>query len=71
VSKNFDLPVPFNWGYAVAQLVEALRYKPEGRVICHPSPAPHFKTFQVFLMYFPKYPSFSTIQSYVPNAALH
>ena len=31
-----------------------------------PSPAPHFKTFQVFLFYFPKCPSFSTMQSYSP-----
>ena len=23
--------LPLNWGHAVAQLVEALRYKPEGR----------------------------------------
>ena len=30
----------------------------------HPSPAPHFKTSQVFLIYFPKCPSFSTPQSY-------
>ena len=29
--------------------------------LLHPSPAPHFKTFQVFLMYCPKRPSFSTI----------
>jgi len=27
----------------------------------HPSPAPHFKTFQVFLIYCSKRPSFSTI----------
>jgi len=27
----------------------------------HPSPAPHFKTFQVFLIYCPKRPSFSTM----------
>ena len=27
----------------------------------HPSPAPYFKTFQVFLIYCPKRPSFSTI----------
>jgi hypothetical protein len=27
----------------------------------HPSPAPHFKTYQVFLIYCPKRPSFSTI----------
>jgi len=30
--------------------------------LLHPSPAPHFKTFQVLLIYFPKCPSFSTIQ---------
>ena len=29
----------------------------------HPSPAPHFKTFQVFLICCPKRPSFSTIQN--------
>jgi len=27
----------------------------------HPSPAPHFRTFQVFLIYWPKCSSFSTI----------
>jgi hypothetical protein len=32
----------------------------------HPSPAPHFKTFQVFMFYFPKCPSFSTTQGYTP-----
>jgi hypothetical protein len=36
----------------------------------HPSPAPHFTTFKVFLIYGPKRPSFSTIQSYAPNVAL-
>ena len=29
----------------------------------HPSPAPHFKTFQVFLICSPKRPSFSTIKA--------
>jgi hypothetical protein len=29
--------------------------------LLHPSPAPHFKTFQVFLIYGPKRPSFSTL----------
>jgi len=24
--------------------------------LLHPSPAPHFKTFQVFLIYSPKFP---------------
>jgi hypothetical protein len=31
--------------------------------LLHPSPAPHFKTFQVFLICCPKRPCFSTIQS--------
>jgi len=39
--------------------------------ILHPFPAPHFKNLQVFLIYFPKCPSCSTIQSYAPNVALH
>jgi len=40
-------------------------------IFLYPSPAPHFKTFHVFLTYFPKYPSFNTIQSHIPNIALH
>ena len=36
----------------------------------HPHPAPHLKTFQILLIHFPKRPSFSTIQSYAPNAVL-
>jgi hypothetical protein len=36
----------------------------------HPSPASHFKTFKVFLIYPQKFPISSTIQSYAPNAAL-
>ena len=32
--------------------------------ILNPPQGPHFKTFQVFLIYFPKCPSFRTIQSY-------
>jgi hypothetical protein len=36
----------------------------------HPSPAPHFKTLKVFLIYCPKRPSYSTIESYAPNVAL-
>ena len=35
-----------------------------------PSPVPHFKTFQVFLIHLLNFPSFSTIQSFVPNVAL-
>jgi hypothetical protein len=38
--------------------------------LLHPSPAPHFRTFQVYLIHSPKYPIFSTTQSYVPYAAL-
>jgi len=34
------------------------------------SPAPHFKPSQLILIYFPKRPSFRTVQSYVPNVAL-
>jgi len=37
--------------------------------LLHPPPALHFKTFQVFLAYYPKRPSFSTIKSYAPNVA--
>jgi hypothetical protein len=37
--------------------------------LLHPSPTPHFKTFQVFLIYCPNRPSFSTIQKHAPNAA--
>ena len=36
-----------------------------------PSPAPRFKTCQVFLIYFPKCPIFNTIQFYAPNVALY
>jgi len=39
--------------------------------ILHPSLAPHFQTVQVFLIYFPKYPRFSTINSYATNVALY
>jgi hypothetical protein len=35
--------------------------------LLHPTPAPDFKTFQVFMIYFSKCPSFSTSQSYDPN----
>ena len=31
--------------------------------LLHPYPAPHFVTFKVFLVYFPKCPIFSTLQS--------
>jgi len=37
----------------------------------HPSPAPHIETFQVFLIFCPKRPSFSTIQSHAPNVAFY
>ena len=35
--------------------------------LLHPSPEPHLKTFQVFLIYFLKSPIFSTIKFYAPN----
>jgi len=37
----------------------------------HPSPAPHFKTMKVFLVYLPKCPIFSTIQRCAPNVVYH
>jgi hypothetical protein len=40
------------------------------RLIIHPSPAPLFKSLQVFLIYFLKCPSFSPVQTYVPKVAL-
>ena len=43
----------------------------QSNYLLYPSPAPHFKTFHVFLTYFPKYPSFNTIQSHIPNIALY
>jgi hypothetical protein len=39
--------------------------------LLHPSPAPHFKTSQVFLICCPKRPSFSNIQSRAPNVTLY
>jgi hypothetical protein len=39
--------------------------------LLQPSPAPHFITSQVFLIYFPNCPSFSTIQNYAPNVAFY
>ena len=37
----------------------------------HSSPAPNFKIFQVFLIYSPQCPSFSTIQNYAPSVTFH
>jgi hypothetical protein len=37
----------------------------------HPSPAPEFKPLQLFPIYCPKCPSFSTIQNHTPNATLY
>jgi len=39
--------------------------------LLHPSPAPHFKTFQAFLICCPERPSFNTTQSHAPNVAFH
>jgi len=41
------------------------------QLIFQPSPAPYFKTFQVFLVDFPKCSSFSTTQTCAPNVALY
>jgi hypothetical protein len=38
--------------------------------LLHPSTAPHLKIVKVFFTYFPKCPSFSTIQRYVPRITL-
>jgi len=38
--------------------------------LLYPYPAPHFKTSQVFLIQLSKCPSFSPVQSYVPNVTL-
>ena len=37
----------------------------------HPSTASHFKPSQVFLIYFLKCPSFTTVQSYTRNVAIY
>jgi len=37
----------------------------------HPSPAPHFGSVKVFLIYCPKYPSFSNIKSYASTVEFH
>ena len=39
--------------------------------LLHPSPAPHFKNFQIILIHFLKCPICSTTQSYAPNVALY
>ena len=39
--------------------------------LLRPSPTPHFSTFQVFLIYCPKRPTFNTIQNYAPKVTLH
>jgi hypothetical protein len=39
--------------------------------LIHPYPAQHFKPSQVFLIYFPKCPSFSSIQSCATSVALY
>ena len=37
----------------------------------HPSAATYVRTFQVFVLYFPKCPLFSAIKCYAPHVALH
>jgi hypothetical protein len=39
--------------------------------LLYPSPAPHFKTSQVLLIYCPKCPILSTIPSYAPNVVFN
>jgi hypothetical protein len=39
--------------------------------LLQPLSAQHFKTFQAFLIFFPKCPIFSTIQRYGPNVTLY
>jgi hypothetical protein len=39
--------------------------------LLHLSPAPHSKTFKVFLIYFPKCLVLSAIKSYAQNVAIH
>jgi len=39
--------------------------------LLHRSPAPLFKSFQIFLFYCPKGPNFSMIQSRVPDVTLY
>jgi hypothetical protein len=39
----------------------------QSKWVLHHSPAPNFKTFQEFLIHFPKCPVSSTIPSYAPN----
>jgi len=40
-------------------LLNLLQFGPTD--LLHPTAAPNFKTFKVFIIYFPKCPSFSTI----------
>jgi len=44
---------------------------PSDSGLLQPSPAPQFKTFQLFLIYFLQCPSLCTIESYAPNVAIH
>ena len=39
--------------------------------LLHPSPAPHFETFQVYVVYFSKCPVFSIIQNNAPKVAVY
>jgi len=39
--------------------------------LLHPSPAPRFQTFQIFLIYFQKCSSFITIKSFAQNIEFH
>jgi len=55
------------WVYVILIILIPLYFSHDRRKWS--SPAPHVKTFKVFLIHFPKCPSFSTIKRYVPNCA--
>ena len=56
------------WLYAIGYIF--ISHKIGQADMLHPSPALDFKTFQVFLNYFPMCPNFNTTQIAVPNIEL-
>ena len=70
---------PFLLFYATSLLLNSIQYFVFHTIclsvclsdVSHPSPAPHFRTFPVFLIYFPKCPSFSTIQNDALSVAIY
>jgi hypothetical protein len=51
----------------ISSLTPILHYHTISSTDFHSSPAPHLKIFEVFLIYFPKFPSFSTTKIFVTN----